>query len=143
MVLMTVQISFRDRELIAALQNATAEGLSQAVDYYHSRLLLAVNKQNSAGRSQGSGRRHANSSKPGEPPRRRTGKGQRNIVKEINSKAVVARVGITKRGIHMLYLEQGTTRVAQRPWLVATLMKHKRTIGRLFAIGAAGKVSSG
>lgn len=79
-------------------------------------------------------------SQPGEPPRKRTGWGQRHVVWEfVNdpSRGPSGRVGIAKNAMYMLYLELGTRRVKRRPWLVATLRKYLQSIGLLAATGGA------
>jgi len=70
---------------------------------------------------------------PGEPPRKRTGFGQRGIVREFDG--LTARVGVTANAIYMYYLELGTSRIAKRPWIISTLKKHRTLIGKLMATG--------
>lgn len=74
-------------------------------------------------------------SKPGEPPRKRTGWGQRHVVWEFDPRTMRGRVGIAKNAIYMLYLELGTRRVKRRPWLVATLKKRLKVLGMLASTG--------
>lgn len=62
-------------------------------------------------------------SKPGEPPRKRTGWGQRHIVWDYDADKMEGRVGIAQNAIYMLFLELGTRFIKPRPWLVATLTK--------------------
>lgn len=62
-------------------------------------------------------------SKPGEPPRKRTGWGQRHILWDFDDTKMEGRVGISQNAIYMLYLELGTRRIKPRPWLVATMTK--------------------
>jgi len=40
----------------------------------------------------------------------------------------------------MAFLELGTSHIAPRPWLVATLKKHWRMIGMLAATGGKGQI---
>lgn len=83
-------------------------------------------------------------SNPGEPPRKRTGWGQRHIVWEFDSKQIAGRVGVSKGGIYMFFLELGTRWVKRRPWLVVTLMTNRRMIGMLSSTGKpGGPVSDG
>jgi hypothetical protein len=67
-------------------------------------------------------------SQPGEPPRKRTGFGQRNIRYELNKDLHYGRVGIAVNALYMLFLDQGTTFIRPRPWLVATLDKYRAQI---------------
>ena len=73
-------------------------------------------------------------SKPGEPPRLRTGHGQRNIAYEIEPGR--GRVGVRQNAIYMVFLDQGTKRIAPRPWLSAMVEK---IWGRLQAIAGGGR----
>lgn len=133
---MSVRLKVNDKELNRALSNATAEGLAQATQYYHSQLKIVVNKPNTGTRVKGrNGKQRTiynNSSKPGEAPHKRTGFGQRGIVREIDRKSLIARVGVTANAIYMYFLELGTKHIARRPWLMATLKKRKQIIARLF-----------
>lgn len=78
-------------------------------------------------------------SKPGEPPRKRTGWLQRHVLMEFaeakagNQTLMASRTGVGRNAIYGLYLELGTRRVKPRPWLVATLLKHRGMIGQLMA----------
>lgn len=62
-------------------------------------------------------------SKEGEPPRVRTGFGQRNIRYELNEQAGVGRVGVGVNAKYMAMLDQGTKHCRPRPWLLATALK--------------------
>jgi hypothetical protein len=72
-------------------------------------------------------------SRPDEPPRLRTGFGQRNIAYEIEPGR--GRVGVRKNARYMAFLDQGTRYIDPRPWLLATA---KKIWGRLQAL-ALGK----
>lgn len=62
-------------------------------------------------------------SAPGQPPKLRTGWGQRNIAYELDQAKGVGRVGVRMGAAYMAYLDQGTRRVAARPWLLATAQR--------------------
>ncbi len=66
---------------------------------------------------------HTNSSRPGEPPRKRTGWLQRHVLYEPDKPNLVVTVGLGKNAIYGLWLELGTRRLAPRPWFMATLRK--------------------
>lgn len=127
------------------LRSATADGLNRAGTFYHAKCREAVSKPNTGRRvpvqrqTPGGNKRtrtiYPNPSKPGEPPRLRTGFGQRNIVKNFNREELYVRVGITANALYMIYLELGTRHIARRPWLVATLQENKDVIGQLAASG--------
>lgn len=70
---------------------------------------------------------YPNPSKPGQPPRLRSGFGRSNIfLRSVGSKRKpVVQVGVGGNAAYMFLLEVGTKRVARRPWLLATLQKSK------------------
>jgi hypothetical protein len=127
------------------LSKATADGLVRAGTFYHAKCREAVSvpntgvsvkvKKQTPGGNKTSRTIYPNPSKPGEPPRLRTGFGQRNIVVNHNKKELYTRVGVTVNGIYMFYLELGTRHIARRPWLVKTLMDNREVIGKLAASG--------
>lgn len=134
------------------LHDATAEGLKRATVYYHTQARQAVSKPNSGvrvpvmRRTPGGNKKsrtiYPNPSKPGEPPRLRTGFGARNVIMEFDENDVAGRVGIAKNAKYMLYLELGTRFIRRRPWLVATLRKQQAAIGKLAATGGRGKIGT-
>jgi len=131
---MAVKLKIHDKQLKKKLRNATSSGLQRATVFLHSKCREATNKPNSGVRRNGR-TVYPSPSSPGEPPRKRTGWGQRHIVWEFDKKRIAGRVGIMKAGIYMIYLELGTRHIAKRPWLVETLNKHKRMIGLLATTG--------
>ena len=138
---MATKLKVYDRKFMKALQGATGEGLARATQHYHSELKREVNTPNTGQRNRGKGGRYKkttypNPSKPGEPPRKRTGFGQRSIVREIDMKNIVARVGITAAGIYMFYLDQGTKHISRRPFILETLTKIRRVFIALLKTGA-------
>lgn len=147
---MSVRLTVNDKELNAALGKATAEGMAMATQYYHSELKRAVNQPNTgtrvkvkrqtAGGNTTSRTVYDNPSKPGEAPRKRTGFGQRGIVREIDRPKIMARVGVTANAIYMYYLELGTKHIARRPWLMATLKKKKATMAKLFTANSQKQI---
>lgn len=69
-------------------------------------------------------------SQPGEPPHLRTGAGQAAISYRpvLDSPTPAAELFLRESGIHLLYLEVGTERIAPRPWLMPTLLAHQHDI---------------
>ena len=137
-----------EQKLIAA----TSEGLVRAGTFYHTKCRLAVSRPNTGvdrpvrRRTPEGNRRtrrvYLNPSQPGESPRLRTGFGRNNIV--VNHKlgrSPYTRVGVTKNGIYMFYLEVGTRRIARRPWLLKTLFDNRETIGKLAATGGRRRLA--
>jgi len=132
------ELTWNGSEFRNYLKKATAAGIKRATIYLHTEAKRAVSKPNSGKdvkSPSGSVRIYPNPSKPGEPPRLRTGWGRRHIVFEFDESKAAGRVGVSKPGLYMFYLEVGTRRISRRPWLLATLMNHKETLGRLAASG--------
>ena len=50
------------------------------------------------------------------------------------------RVGVTRNGIYMFYLEVGTRHIARRPWLMRTLLENQEVIAKLAATGGRDKI---
>ena len=130
---------------VQQLRQATAAGLRRATHYLHQECRRAVSVPNTGvsvpvkRRTPGGNKRtrtiYPRPSLPGEPPRLRTGFGQRHVLMEFDATRPAGRVGVGSNAMYMFYLEVGTRRVARRPWLLATLMKYRATIGKLAATG--------
>ena len=146
-------VKWHGNEFNRKLWRATASGLKRAAVFHHTKCRQAVSRPNTgtrmrrtratAGGKKGSGYTvYADPSRPGEPPKLRTGTGRGEIVWEYNgeSKNPAVRIGVTKKGIYMMYLELGTRRIKPRPWLLETLKKHWAMIARLAAAGGKGEV---
>lgn len=121
------ELTFRGREAEAKLQATAWKNLVRAVVFFHTQLLLALNVSNP--------RPYRTPSLPGEPPRKRTGWGQRHVLYELDEAGRSARVGVSVNAAYMAMLDQGTRHIRPRPWLFATL---KKVWGRLQEI-AGGK----
>jgi hypothetical protein len=91
------------------------KGLQRAVVFYWQSLQTALNRSNP--------RPYKTPSKPGEPPRKRTGFLAANVRYEFNQPTGEARVGVTTNAKYGGFLEIGTRKMAARPWLLATLQK--------------------
>lgn len=148
---MASSLKWNGKEFAAKLEAATTEGLMRAGQFYHTKCVMAVSKPNT-GRSvkvkrqtPGGNKRtrtvYPNPSKPGESPRLRTGFGRKNIVVNHDKRGRWTRVGVSKNGIYMFYLEVGTRRIARRPWLLKTLMENQEMIGKLAATGGKRKIA--
>jgi len=129
-----VRAKIRDKQFKRQLRRATASGIKRATVFLHTKCREATNKPNS-GERRGKSFVYPNPSAPGEPPRKRTGWGQRNIAWEFDERKIVGRVGVNKAAMYMIFLELGTRFIAPRTWLVATLLKFKKIIGMLAATG--------
>lgn len=140
-------MKWNGKEFEQELKKATATGLKRAGVFYHSKCREAVSKPNTGvsipvkrrthGGNKSSRTIYPNPSQPGESPRLRTGFGRANVVVNHgpNKSKPYARVGVSKNGIYMFYLEVGTRKIGRRPWLMKTLHEHSETIGKLAATG--------
>lgn len=122
---MAARMKWHDVDLNRRLEEAEERGLQAAGLAYQRELKSVVNV---------SARGGAAASSPGDPPRKRTGNLQRNIVMETDDTSRSVAVGVKKNAIYGLFLELGTRFIAARPWMRPTL---KRMIGRLEATARA------
>jgi hypothetical protein len=147
-----IELKFKDKEFMDAIKKGTAQGMMRAAQFLHEKCRAAVNKSNThretkkfspkqqaARRGQKTGVVYENmhNAYAGQPPFKRTGTGQANIVWEFNGSMVDprCRVGVRKNGLYMIYLELGTRKIAARPWLIAMLKRYKSQIARLILTG--------
>jgi hypothetical protein len=82
---------------------------------------------------------YPNSSKPGESPRRRTGFGQKNIVRGMNAQRPAARVGYTRLIRYMTFHELGirySRGIQQRPTLVPAFRNNIHRLSTIARIAA-------
>lgn len=79
---------------------------------------------------------YPNSSKPGEPPRRRTGFGQKNIVSGWDRKTTSGRVGHGRNARYMMFHEVGIrykrAGLQRRPTVVPTFVKNLQRLRMIF-----------
>lgn len=68
-------------------------------------------------------------SRPGEPPRRRTGRLSGSIAHEVNKGELVARVGTNV--LYAKFLELGTRRMSARPFIRPALQRERFALGRI------------
>lgn len=113
------------------------EGIARATVYLHTELQKALSVPNTGVSVRGKGRKsrtiYPHPSRPGEPPRLRTGWLRSHVVYELDRQALRSRVGLARNALYGLYLELGTRRMAARPWLLATLDAHLATLRTLAA----------
>lgn len=136
-----VTIKWHGDILKRALKHASGNGIHAAAVKLRDKLQEVVSVPNtgvsvkrtrdtSRGKKGSSYTIYPRPSRAGEPPRLRTGEGQRNIFAErVGNDA--AKVGSRGAGIHLFYLEMGTTFVARRPWLVSTLLAQQEYLAKV------------
>lgn len=140
---MAVTVKFHDKKFVEGFEKATATGLIRAGRFYHAQVRMAVSRPNSGvrrvrTRDTSRGKKgstytvYPNPSKEGDPPRLRTGFGQKNIVYEFSGWKTGdpwVRVGITRNALYMFWHE--VKQRGRRPWLIPTLMRLREALGRL------------
>ena len=112
--------------------------IQRATEYFHAQVLAALNVPNSGvrvkrKRGKGSYTVYPNPSKPGEPPRKRTGWLQRHVQREYDKPSLTSRVGVQRNALYGIFLELGTRFMAARPWLLATLNKVRTQLEAILA----------
>lgn len=114
------------------LRAASWAGVVRATIYTHTKLV----EETGVSAKVGTGTTAADyqASKPGEPPRKRTGWMQRHIMFELDEANGRGRLGIAKNAIYGIFLELGTKRVKARPWLLATVTKYRAQIKALLTL---------
>lgn len=120
-------LKINDGDPTAQVVAASWKGLQRAVVFLWTSIQAALNTsanpQSVKRRGGGSRTVYTSPSKPGEPPHKRTGHLQRNVLYEFDEANKSAKVGVTQNAKYGMFLEVGTKRVAARPWLLATLNK--------------------
>ena len=140
---MRATIRWRGRQIKKNWQRGLEQGLRAAALFFHTQCRLAVSRPNTGKRvtvkrkRKGGNKRsrtvYPNPSKPGQPPRLRTGFGRRNITWERLGAGFRTRyrVGVRTNAQYMAFLELGTRRVRARPWLKTTLERTERQLKAL------------
>lgn len=110
-------------EAIGFIRTAAWEGIVRATEFLNAQILRELNVSNP--------RPYKTPSRPGEPPRKRTGFGQANVLREYDREQLRSRTGVARNAMYMLFLELGTRHTDPRPWLWATVQKNMRQIEAL------------
>jgi hypothetical protein len=118
--MMQMQYVDNGKERIAEIEVAGWEAVQRCTVFLWTECVKATGISNP--------RPYITPSQPGEPPRLRTGHGQRNITYELDPAKGIGRVGVRVNAIYMAYLDQGTRRVLPRPWLLATAIKFRKQL---------------
>lgn len=105
-----VSFSWHGDEALAQVKSIGWERLQRCIVFFWQACQAALNVSNP--------RPYKTPSKPGEPPRKRTGWGQRHVVYELDKEKLQGRVGLASGAIYMLYHE-----FKNRSWLLSTLRK--------------------
>lgn len=118
--------SWRGTELAASIQGATWQGIQRAALHLRTKMQLKIGK---SGRVKGKGRKTIHvPSKPGEPPRKKTGALQASVLVQWLPAILEARIGVPTNTIYGFYLEVGTRTIAPRPWMAVTFFEERHII---------------
>lgn len=109
--LMKATLTDYSGQRIDELEVASWECLQRVVAFYHTQLLHTLNTP------------YPPASTPGNPPHKRTGWLQKNVLYVLDKAKGLGKVGVTVNASYGAYLEFGTRKMAARPWLVATLKR--------------------
>lgn len=119
-----VQQQWHGPQVLAQIEAAGWESIQRATVYLWTKVVEALNVSNP--------RPYTSPSAPGEPPRKRTGWLQRNVLYELDEAQKRGRVGIGRMALYGVYLELGTRRgLAARPFLLAMVNKHRAELQKL------------
>jgi hypothetical protein len=125
-------VEWHDQRFKQLVAKAAAEGVARCTVLYHTLCQQYVGKSNPRNRTSGE---YDQPSKPGEPPRKRTGFGQLNVAMEFDASKPRGRIGETANAAYMIYLQFGTKHIAARPWLMLPL---ERDLGKLERVALLG-----
>jgi len=124
------RVSFNPRALLVPMQQEGRRRVVKAAFHLQGQLKNEVGRPGNAMNKRAVARDGEIRSKPGEPPMKQTGFGQRNIVIRWGPNQMSAQIGIFENAIYMVYLEFGTDdgHIKARPWLRPTLARERSTI---------------
>lgn len=134
------KVEWHGEKAWAQAHTALVERIARATVLLWTELQLVLNtpakgERRSRGKGKGSRLVYTEVSKPGEPPRKRTGWLQRHVRYEVDRQQPAGRVGVGIAAKYGLFLERGTRMMRPRPWLVTTA---RRLASRLRALISGG-----
>src|SRR5262249_36142996 len=121
--MINAKFNFYGDQALATVKAAGWQRVQRCAVFFWQSCVAAVSRANP--------RPYHDSSKPGEPPKARTGFGRSQIRYELDEPKGTARVGVALPGIYMLHLDQARDPKRRRPWLVATLERVLPTLRSL------------
>src|SRR3990167_3094501 len=92
-----VEFKWHGDEAKAYIEGLSWDAIRRVTVYFWNSVQIVLNVSNP--------RPYLNSSKPGEPPRKRTGFGAGNVIYEFDRKAMASRVGVLRNDKYMAILE--------------------------------------
>ncbi len=133
-----VRVTLRDRLFNRRLDEGTKAGTMLAA-----RKLRDVSRELVNRKYYAKGKRKTGSSKPGEPPMRRTGKGRRSIKSRrergFGKKGNASTFVDSRQAKYMAMYEHGPVRI-RRPFLAPSLQKHRKALFVLLATEVKKKI---
>lgn len=101
----TVRITWRGPQLTAQLKAAVQEALDESIQRVVAEAKELVSEP------------YPPASSPGNPPHKRTGRGQEAIGWTSLPRKLEAYLTVALEGFHMVFLDLGTRHIAPRPWV--------------------------
>ncbi len=137
-----------------ALEEAAWQGLQRATVYAQAQLMQALNVPNSGERRKRTRNTSAGTkgstftvypypSRPGEPPRKRTGWLQAHVQYRLDRPTLSSTLGVGQNALYGIFLDLGTRTVAARPWLLATVNKVLPQLAALAGYGISASRAGG
>lgn len=125
---MSVKSSWHGDEAKKQLDARQRQIIARITVYFWNQVQLALNISNP--------RPYVTPSKPGEPPRKRTGYGAGNVLYEFSKDGLTSRVGVTRNAKYLAILEL----FRNRPWLKATLDKTRAQLKAIAEQAGGGEI---
>lgn len=127
-----VSVTNNTEKILEEIEAKAWEGLRRCVVLYHTKLLELLSVPNTGERRKHRTRKtpsgraasytvYPHPSKPGEPPRKRTGWLQRHVLYELDRASLSGRIGLGTSAQYGLHLHLGTQSVDARPWITVPL----------------------
>jgi hypothetical protein len=132
-----------DERPLAEMRRRAAEALKRAAVHVWAAVQRTLNVPNTGVRKkrlQGKGSRttYPSPSAPGQPPRKRTGWLQRNVLYAVDAVGLSAKVGVSAGAAYGIDLEVGTRKMAARPWLFRTASAEAANVRKIIALVMSG-----
>jgi len=120
-------LEWKGAEVSKEVQDATMQNLWAAAVFLQNKLREKIARSNPPP--------YKNSSKEGEPPKKRTGNLQDGIQIKDNPAQLTIEVGLVENADYGVFLEFGTKRLGPRPWMRVTWDENEKFIALIASGG--------
>ncbi|HEX5272703.1 MAG TPA: hypothetical protein VFW33_19535 [Gemmataceae bacterium] len=146
MLAINARLKIDPDKIVKELESRAWEGIQRATVFLHSKVKEALNVPNSGERRKHPARKtpsgraasytvYPHPSRPGEPPRKRTGWLQSQVAYDLDRTRLQGRVGVRVSARYGLYLELGTRRMQARPFITAPIVQYRAQLDALIRSG--------